>query len=177
MLLVVAVGDVALHVLETAVPSGVSILLANLNLSFPYRMRHEEFLCHQTTARQGIGVYVAVIVLVAQFLLLIAIALVTVGIVGIEINCELSYLARVVEIHLVFGRPFGSIDTAVLQTVIHIAVSLQVIVIVAPSLHVVVGVLIEAAKRVVVIQLVVEAETAFEEWIVNLVLLLIGNYP
>ena len=61
--------------------------------------------------------------------------------------------------------------------VVHIAVSLQVIVIIAPGLHIVVGVLIETAKRVLVIYLIVEAETAFKEWIVNLVLLLVGNYP
>ena len=177
MLLIVAVGDIALLVLETAVPAGIGVLLANFNLPFPNRIRHEEFLCHQTTARQGIGVHVAIVILVAQLLLLIAVALVTIGIVGIEIYAELSDLTRVVEIHLVFGRTFGSVDTAVLQVVIHRTVGKQVIVIVAPSLHVVVSVLIESGKRIVVVQLVVEAEAAFKERIMNFILLLIGNYP
>ena len=114
MLLVVAVGNIALVVLETTVPSGVGIFLSNLNLSFPYRIRHEEFLCHQSAARQGIGVYIAVVILVAQLLLLVAVALVTIGIVGIEVDAEFSNLTRVVYIHLVFGCAFGSFDTAVL---------------------------------------------------------------
>ena len=54
---------------------------------------------------------------------------------------------------------------------------MQVIDIVTPILHVVVSVLIETAKRVVIVQLVVEAEAAFKEWIVILVFLLVGNYP
>ena len=96
MLLIVAVGDVALRVLKTAVPSGIGVLLANLNLSIPYRMRHEEFLCHQSAARQGVGVHIAVIILVAQFPLLVAVALVTIGVVGIEVDAKLPYLTRVI---------------------------------------------------------------------------------
>ena len=92
MLLVVAVGNIAFFVFKTAVPAGIGVLLAHFNQSFPYRMRHEEFLCHQTTARQGIGVHVAIVILVAQFLLLVAVALVTIGIVGIEVDAKLSYL-------------------------------------------------------------------------------------
>ena len=114
MLLIVAVGDVALFVLETAVPAGIGVLLAHFYLPFPYRMLHEKLLSHQSAARQGVGVHVAVILLLAQFLLLVVVALVTIGIVGIEVDGELSYLARVVEIHLVFGHTFGSVDTAVL---------------------------------------------------------------
>ena len=39
------------------------------------------------------------------------------------------------------------------------------------------SILIESAKRIVVVQLVVEAEAAFKEWIVSLVPLLVGNHP
>ena len=177
MLFIVTVGNIPFFVFKTAVPAGVGVLLAHFNLAFSNRMGHEKFLCHQSAARQGVGVHVAVIILVAELLLLVAVTLITIGIVGIEVDGEFSYLARVVEIHLVFGRTFGSVDTAVLQVVIHGTVGKQVIVIVAPSLHVVVSILIESAKRIVIVQLVVEAEAAFKEWIVNLVFLLVGNHP
>ena len=76
-----------------------------------------------------------------------------------------------------FWRSFGSVDTVVQQVVIHSAICLQVIVIVARCLYVVIGILVESAKRVVIIQLVVEAKAAFKERIMNFILLLIGNYP
>ena len=177
MLLVVAVGNIAFFVFKTAVPAGIGVLLAHFNQSFPYRMRHEEFLCHQSAARQGVGVYVTVIILIAQFLLLVAVALVTIGIVGIEVNSELSYLTRVVEIHLVLGHTFCSFDATVLQVVIRRAVSLQIIVILKRHFHIVVGVLIETAKRVMLVQLIVEAETTLKEWIAYMLFLFVGNNP
>ena len=177
MLFVVAVGNISFFVFKTAVPSGIGVLLTNFYLPFPKRIRYEKLLCHQTTTRQSVGVRIAIFLTFTQFLLLVAVTLVTIGIVCIEVDAKLSYLSRVVEIHLVFGCTFGSVDTAILQMVINGTIGLQVIVIVAPSLHVVVGVLIETAKRVVIVKLVVEAEAAFKEWIVNLVLLLVGNYP
>ena len=103
VLFVVAIGDVALHILKTAVPAGVGILLSNFYLPFPNRMGHEKLLCHQSAARQGVRVHVAVFILVTQFLLMVAVALVTIGIVGIEVDSELSYFTRVVEIRLVLG--------------------------------------------------------------------------
>ena len=140
-------------------------------------MSDKQFLCHQLTARQGIGVHVAVFIRFALFLLLVAVALVSEGVVGVEVDAKLSYLAGIIEVYLMLGRTFCSADTAILQMVVHGAVGLQVIVIVALGLHIVVGVLVEAAKRVVVVYLVVEAKAALKEWIVNLVLLFVGNYP
>ena len=145
--------------------------------AFPYRMCHEEFLCHQSAARQGVGVYVAVIILIAKLLLLVAVALVTIGIVGIEVDAELSDFTCVVEIHLMFGGAFSSFDATVLQVVIRGAVGLKIIVILKRHFHIVVGILVETAKRVVLIQLIVEAEAALKEWIAYMLFLSVGNNP
>ena len=177
MLLVVAVSNIAFFVFKTAVPACIGIFLAHFNLPFPYRMRHEEFLCHQSAARQGVGAHVAVIILIAKLLLLVAVALVTISIVSIEVDAELSDLTRVVEIHLVLGHTFCSFDATVLQVVIRRAVGKQVIVILKRHFHIVVGVLIESAKRVVIVKLVVEAETALKERIAYMLLLSVGNNP
>ena len=40
-----------------------------------------------------------------------------------------------------------------------------------------VGVLIETAKRVVIVQLIVEAEAALKEWIAYMLFLSVGNNP
>ena len=54
---------------------------------------------------------------------------------------------------------------------------MQVIIILKPHFHIVVGVLIETAKRVVVVQLVVKAEAALKEWIAYMLFLSVSNYP
>ena len=77
-------------------------------------MRHKKFLGHHPAARQGVGVHVAVIILVAQFLLLVTVALVAIGVVGIEVDGKFPYHTRIIEVCLVFGRTFSSIYTAVL---------------------------------------------------------------
>ena len=151
--------------------------LASLDASFPQRVAHGEFLGQHTATSQIVNSYVAVFILLAQLLLCGAVALVAEGVVGIEVDVSLAHLSYKVKVHLMERHALGSFQAVVCQMVVDVAIGLQVIVIVAPSLHVVVGVLIEAAKRIVIVKLVVEAEAAFEEWIVNLVPLLVGNYP
>ena len=96
MLFIVTISNIAFLVFKTAVPTGIGVFLAHFYLPFPYRMCHEKLLCHQSAARQGVGIHITVFILVAQFLLLVAIALVAISVVSIEINAKLSYLTYVV---------------------------------------------------------------------------------
>ena len=51
VLLVVAVGDISLCILETAAPSGVGVFLPHFYLTFPQGMAHDEFLRQHAAAR------------------------------------------------------------------------------------------------------------------------------
>ena len=88
VLLVVAVLNIALSVLKAATPAGIGVLLANGELPLPQRKAHDEFLGHHAAARLGLGVYVAILIVAAQFLLLVAAAVLIVRVVGIEVDGE-----------------------------------------------------------------------------------------
>ena len=177
MLLVVAVGDVALCILETAFPSGVGVFLTHFNPSFPQRVCHEELLGYQPASCQGIGVHISVFMRIAQFLLPVAVALVAVGVVGVEVDVELACFSRVVEAHLMLRSALGPIGAAVLQVVVQVAIGQQVVVIVADGLHIVIGALVEPTEGVVVVQLIVESPASFKEGIAGYILLPVADCP
>ena len=165
VLLVVAVGDVALSVFEVIGPLRIGEFLADLYLPFPQRMAHDEFLGHHAASRQVVDADVAVVVLLAQFLLRGAVVLMAEGVVGIEVDVHLAYLAHVVEVHLVARKAFLTLHAVVYEVVIHIAVGQQLVGVGATDLHVVVGVFVISAERTVVVQLVVETGAPFQEGI------------
>ena len=57
------------------------------------------------------------------------------------------------------------------------SVGQQVIIILTAGLYVVIRILVESTERVIIIDLVVETESSFEERITNMILLLIVNHP
>ena len=88
----------------------------------------------------------------------------------------MSHFACIVKIDLMVWGVLVTSDATVLQMVVWFPVCQQIIIILATSLHVVVCILVESTERVVVIDLVVEAETSFQEGIANIILLLIVNH-
>ena len=68
-------------------------------------------------------------------------------------------------------------DAAVLQMVVCHSVGQQVIIILTAGLYVVIRILVESTERVIIIDLVVETESSFEERITNMILLLIVYHP
>ena len=57
------------------------------------------------------------------------------------------------------------------------SVGQQVIIIFTAGLYVVIRILVESTERVIIIDLVVETESSFEERITNMILLLIVYHP
>ena len=163
VLLVVAVGDVALSVFEVIGPLRIGEFLANLYLPFPQRMAHDEFLGHHAASRQVVDADVAVVVLLAQFLLRGEVVLMAEGVVGVEVDVHLANLAHVVEVHLVARKAFLTLHAVVYEVVIHVAVGQQFVGVGATDLHVVVGVFVISAEGTVVVQLVVETGAPFQE--------------
>ncbi len=140
-------------------------------------MGDKKFLGKHLTACLTFCIHIAVFVLGTEFLLLIKVPLPAGCIVGIEVDAELADFACIVEIGLSCRRVLVPSDATVLQVVVWFSVGRQVIIIFAASLHVVVGVLVESAERVVVVDLVIKAESTFQERIANIILLLIVNHP
>ena len=124
-------------------------------------MGDEKFLSKHLTACLALSIYIAVFVLGTEFLLLIDTLLLARSKVGIKVDAELSHFACVVKVHLMIGSVFVTPDTAVLQVIVWLSVCQQIIIIFAASLHVVVGILVESTERVVIIDLVVKAESSF----------------
>ena len=68
-------------------------------------------------------------------------------------------------------------DATVLQAVVRIAISQQVVSIIIVGFHIIVGVLIEAAEGIAVVQLVVESGTSFKIRVALRGLMMVGDGP
>ena len=81
-------------------------------------MTHNELLGRHVAACQGLSVYVAVLIVVAQFLLLVWAPLLIEGIVGVEVNRELPHLAYVVKVGLMLGKIAVTTCAAILKMIV-----------------------------------------------------------
>ena len=123
-------------------------------------MVYDKFLCNHVSVCLCLCVYVSILIVFTQLLLLVATQFLIRSLVGIKVYGELSYFSRVVKICLMFGRILVAMDSAVVQMVVGIAVCQQVVGIITTGFHVVVDMLIKAAKGVLVIDLIAETHTS-----------------
>ena len=140
-------------------------------------MAYDEFLSRHAAACHSLGVHVAVLIVVTQFLLPTATQILVSSVIGVKVDGELTHFSSKVEIGFMLRRISVTTDATVLQAVVRTAISQQVVSIIIVGFHIIVGVLIEAAEGIAVVQLVVESGTSFKIRVALRGLMMVGDGP